>query len=119
MGLFDDVKKNAVYGLFIGVGAAILAPAILPILASIARPLSKGAIKGGILLYEKGKESVAEAGEKIEDLLAEVKAELSEEQQAAMALAAAGAAAAETGEAAAASKTTKAKKPHSTKKVPA
>ena len=101
MGLIDDVKGNAVTGIFVGIGAAVLAPAVLPVLASIARPLAKAAIKGGIMLYDKGKEAVAEAGELVEDLVAEAKAELSDEQQAMTATAAAAAgtaAAAETAE---------------------
>lgn len=89
MSLLDDLKGNVVSGLLIGIGAAVLAPVVLPILASIAKPVAKAAVKGGIMLYEKGKEAVAEAGEMFEDIVAEAKAELAEEQ-----LAAAGAAAA-------------------------
>ena len=91
MGLIDDVKGNAAFGLFIGIGAAVLAPVLLPILASIARPVAKGAIKGGIMLYERGRESVAEAGELFEDIVAEVKVEMADEQQAARVSAAAAA----------------------------
>ena len=80
MSLLDDLKGNAVSGLLIGIGAAILAPVILLILASIAKPVAKAAVKGGIMLYEKGKETVAEAGEMLEDIVAEAKAELAEEQ---------------------------------------
>jgi len=83
MSLIDDVKENAVTGLLIGIGAAILAPVVLPILASIAKPVAKAAVKGGIMLYEKGKEAAAEAGEMFEDIVAEAKAELAEEQLAA------------------------------------
>ena len=83
MSLLDDLKGNAVSGLLIGIGAAVLAPVILPILASIAKPVAKAAVKGGIMLYEKGKESVAEAGEMLEDIVAEAKSELAEEQLAA------------------------------------
>jgi hypothetical protein len=38
----------------------------------------KAAIKGGIVLYDRSKESFAEVGEVVEDLVAEVKAELAE-----------------------------------------
>ena len=77
MGLFDNgLKGNIFSGLAIGIGAAVLAPAILPILVGAAKPLVKAAIKGGIVLYDRGKESFAEVGEVVEDLVAEVKAEL-------------------------------------------
>ena len=83
MALLDNaLKGNIVTGLAIGIGAAILAPIIIPVIASVAKPLAKAAIKGGILLLEKGKETVAEAGEVMEDLVAEVRAELAESHQA-------------------------------------
>ena len=79
MGLFDNgLKGNILSGLAIGIGAAVLAPTILPILVGAAKPLLKAAIKGGIVLYDRGKESFAEVGEVVEDLVAEVKAELAE-----------------------------------------
>ncbi|HXX58011.1 MAG TPA: DUF5132 domain-containing protein [Thermodesulfovibrionales bacterium] len=84
MGLFDGaLKGNVVTGLAIGIGAAVLAPAVLPVIASVAKPVAKAAIKGGIILFEKGKEAFAEAGEVVEDLVAEVKSELSEAEKAA------------------------------------
>ena len=47
MGLFDDVLKgNIVTGLAIGIGAAVLAPAVLPVIAGVAKPVAKAAIKG-------------------------------------------------------------------------
>ena len=84
MGLLDNgllgngLKGNVVTGLAIGIGAAILAPVIIPLAASIFKPLAKATIKGGITLYEKGQEMVAEAGEVVEDLVAEAKAELAQ-----------------------------------------
>jgi hypothetical protein len=89
MSLIDDLKGNVVSGLLIGIGAAVLAPVVLPILASIAKPVAKAAVKGGIMMYEKGKEVVAETGEMLEDIVAEAKAEMAEEQHAAGAGAAA------------------------------
>ncbi len=84
MALLDNaLKGNIVTGLAIGIGAAILAPIVIPVVAGVAKPLAKAAIKGGILLLEKGKETVAEAGEVMEDLVAEVRAELAESHQAA------------------------------------
>jgi len=79
MGILDNgLRGNIFTGLAIGIGAAVLAPAVLPVLVGAAKPLVKAAIKGGILLYEKGKENFAEVGEVFEDMVAEVKAELAE-----------------------------------------
>ena len=37
-----------------------------------ARPLTKSLLKGGVILYEKGREYVAGAGEMVEDMIAEM-----------------------------------------------
>jgi hypothetical protein len=46
----------------------------------------KAAIKGGIVLYEKGRETVAEVGEVLEDIVAEAKAEVAAEHEQAIAV---------------------------------
>ncbi len=76
--LENGFRSNVVTGLAIGLGAAILAPVIIPLVAAIAKPLAKATIKGGLLLYERGREVVAEAGEVVEDLVAEVKSEMAQ-----------------------------------------
>ncbi len=78
MALKDEVLGEGPLGLtlLIGIGAAVLAPALMPAVVAAARPLFKGAMKLGVTLYEKGNEAVAEAGETVEDLIAEAKSEL-------------------------------------------
>jgi len=80
MAFFDGWKGNILGGLAIGIGASVIAPVIIPVLASVVKPLSKAAIKGGYLLYEKGRETVAEVQEVVEDLVAEARAEINELQ---------------------------------------
>jgi hypothetical protein len=43
--------------------------------------MAKAGIKGGLALFEKGKEVAAEAQEVVEDLVAEVKAEIAVEKK--------------------------------------
>jgi hypothetical protein len=50
-------------------------------LGEVGKPLTKAAIKEGLLLYEKSKEAMAEVAEVFEDLVAEAKAELAQEQK--------------------------------------
>lgn len=69
-------------GLALGAAAVLLAPIVLPVLAGVAKSLTKAGIKGGLILYEKGKIASEEMRETIEDLAAEAKAELSEEHAA-------------------------------------
>ena len=63
-------------GVAIGVGVALLGLAALPTLFSMGRPFVRQALKSGLLLVEKSREVIAEAGEAFEDLVAEVRAEL-------------------------------------------
>jgi hypothetical protein len=81
MALLDNGMKLGT-GVAIGLGALILVPAVLPIVGSVVKPLAKAAIKGGIILFEKTREVLAETQEVLEDLAAEVKAELAEERAA-------------------------------------
>jgi hypothetical protein len=88
MGIFDNgLKGNIVTGLAIGIGSSILAPVVIPILASVVKPMAKAAIKGGFLVYQKGLEVAAEAQEVVEDLVAETRAELEEASSGAVAAA--------------------------------
>ena len=62
-----------------GIAAIVLLPVLVPVVAGkVGKPLAKATIKGGIVLYEKGKGVIAEVGESIEDIIAEAKAELAE-----------------------------------------
>jgi hypothetical protein len=77
MALSDLFKGETSKGVAIGFAAAMLAPVVVPILTQTARTL----IKTGILLYHKSRETLAEAEETFDDLVAEVRAELAEEQR--------------------------------------
>ncbi|AFY48912.1 hypothetical protein Nos7524_3109 [Nostoc sp. PCC 7524] len=63
-----------------GIAAIVLLPVLVPAVGGFGKSLTKATIKGGIVLYEKGKGVVAEVGEKFEDIVAEAKAELAESQ---------------------------------------
>ncbi len=81
MALFEDLfKGKATTGIAIGLGAAILTPVVISVLGGAARPLARAAVKSGIIVYEKGKETLAEFGEVMDDLVAEARAELEKGQ---------------------------------------
>ena len=75
--LFEDL---GIPGIVAGVGAIVLAPVLIPTVAKATKPVAKALIKGGIIAYEKSKSAIAETGEVLEDLVAEAKAELAEEE---------------------------------------
>ena len=78
MGLLNNAVKGTVLtGLAIGIGVIV----VLPVLAGVAKPLAKAAMKSGLILYNKGKEVVAEVGEVTEDLWAEAKTEAEAEMK--------------------------------------
>jgi len=68
-------KADIWTGVAVGVGL-LVAPVLIPMVASAARPLLKAALKGGFLVYEKAREVVAEVTETAEDLMEEVKSEV-------------------------------------------
>jgi hypothetical protein len=75
----DILKSNIAVGVAAGLVAAVLAPVVIPVIAMAARPLTKSLIKGGVILYERGREALAGAGEEMEDLIAEVRSEMEQE----------------------------------------
>ena len=75
--LFEDL---GIRGIAAGIGALVLAPALIPAVAKASKPVAKAIIKGGIIAYKKSRSAIAETGEVIEDLVAEVQAELAEEE---------------------------------------
>ncbi|HKT34671.1 MAG TPA: DUF5132 domain-containing protein [Nitrospira sp.] len=81
MALFEDLTKGSLSTVLLGLGVAIAAPSILPNLASGLRPLAKTLVKGGVTLYDAAKEGVAEAGEQFNDLVAETRAEMAQDDR--------------------------------------
>jgi len=89
---FQDLFKSDVSrGAAIGIGVAVVAVAAIPAIVHAGRPLARVALKSGLLLLEKSREALAEAGENIEDLVAEVRAEMSADRESYVAAAAAAA----------------------------
>ena len=81
MSKITDLMENAGKpGVIAGIGAVLLAPVIISVVASIGKPLAKSIIKGSMVAYEKSKGTFAELGETWEDIVAEAKAELAEDQ---------------------------------------
>ncbi|HEU4682942.1 MAG TPA: DUF5132 domain-containing protein [Nitrospira sp.] len=81
MALFDELPKGPLSTILLGIGVAMVAPTVLPSLASGLRPLAKSLVKGGVTLYDAVKEGVAEAGEQLSDLVAESRAEMAEDMR--------------------------------------
>ena len=76
--MFAILKGPVGKGLVLGITAVVLAPIILPVVTRAARPLAHAALKTGMIFYERGREAVAEAQEVLEDVIAEVRAELTQ-----------------------------------------
>jgi hypothetical protein len=68
------IEVELIPGMLIGIGA-MLAPNLLNRLGSGLRPLIKGAVRAGYALVEQTKETMAEASEQYQDIVAEVESE--------------------------------------------
>ena len=79
--LSDFLKNPTVRTTAIGIGIAVLVPIVAAKLAPFVRPLARSVFKLGTVTYEKGRETIAEYGEIVEDMVAEVREELHAEQQ--------------------------------------
>jgi hypothetical protein len=71
----DFLKSNIIVGVSAALAVTVLAPVLLPVMATVGRPLAKSLLKGGLMLYEMSREAVATAGETVEDMVAEIHAE--------------------------------------------
>jgi hypothetical protein len=65
----------------VGAGVVLLAPVVIPVIGSIFKPMAKAVIKGGLLAYEGTKVTIAETKETLEDIAAEAKSEISQENR--------------------------------------
>jgi hypothetical protein len=63
-------------GFVAGVATAALLPVLVPAVSEGARPLAKALLKHSLLGIERARGAVARASESIEDLVAEVRAEV-------------------------------------------
>lgn len=63
-----------------GIGVALAAPIVSPVLGAVARPLAKAAIKGYLSVVECAKSTAAEVKKEWSGLVAEARAERSKAQ---------------------------------------
>ena len=75
-GISESLGGSLVPNLLIGAAAIVLAPIVVPTVLAGMRPVAKTLIMGGMMAYDKTREMVAEVGEQMGDLVAEVRAEL-------------------------------------------
>ena len=62
----------------LGAAAVLFGPTLLAVAGGLLKSVTKTGIKGGLMVYEKGKEIAVEAKETVEDLAAEAKSEISQ-----------------------------------------
>ncbi len=74
--IFDMQSKILLRGVAIGIGVAVLTPLVIAALAPALKPVARSALKAGIRVDEKGRETVEVFGETIEDITAEVEEEM-------------------------------------------
>ena len=65
---------------FIGAASVAVLKAAAPVIGSVARPLLREAVKGGLLIGRQVQTVVQEAWQEVEDITAEAKAEMDQPQ---------------------------------------
>src|SRR5262249_32652005 len=75
MALLEDVISGWTGGVLVGLGAAVIAPVIVPGAGASLRPVAKTLVKGVLVVADGVKGVIAEATEQVSDLVAEVRAE--------------------------------------------
>lgn len=79
MALFDRDTRRILLGVGIGAGSLLVAPVVGATLAAATRPIVKALLKHSILAAERSRERLAVLAESLEDVVAEVRAEVQEE----------------------------------------
>lgn len=64
-----------------GAAAVFLAPMVLTVAGSLLRSAAKTGVKGGVMLYDKGKEFATETTESAKAITQEAKAEMAKESK--------------------------------------
>jgi hypothetical protein len=80
MALWENITESfggsLVPNLLVGTVVVLVAPIVAPALFAGIRPVAKTVLKGGVYVYDKAREVVAEAGEQMSDIVAESRAEM-------------------------------------------
>lgn len=79
--MFETLRNSGWTGVALLIGAAVVAPAVLPSAGRAARPAAKSALKASLLAYERAREHIDELVEAGDDLLAEVRSEIEAERR--------------------------------------
>ncbi len=75
-GITESLGGSLISNLLIGAAAIVLAPVVVPAVLAGMRPVAKTLVKGGVMVYDKTREMVAEVGEQMGDIVAEARSEL-------------------------------------------
>jgi hypothetical protein len=73
MALLEDVVGGWTGGIIVGLGAAVFAPSIVPLAASVIRPAAKLVITAGLAISDGVSSLVGEASTQVNELVAEAK----------------------------------------------
>ena len=74
-------RGDLLTGAAIGAGLAVLVPVVFSAMLPVVRPLVRSAVKNGIMLYEKGRETLEEFNEAVDDMRAEVEQEMQDARE--------------------------------------
>ncbi len=80
--LGNSLLRGVATSVAVGVALTVVAPVVMPAVVRGLRPVSKGAVKFGVVTVERARETIAELAEVVEDVFAEAEAEIEQERAA-------------------------------------
>jgi hypothetical protein len=81
MAVFSKEQSRWLWGFAAGIGATLIVREFLPHFKDVGKPLAKATVRSVVATYEKTREHLAQIGESVEDLVAEVQHEMTEERK--------------------------------------
>lgn len=81
MAVFSKGQSRWLWGFAAGIAATVIAREFLPHFKDVGKPLAKATVRSAIATFEKTRERLAHLGESVEDLVAEVQHDMTEERK--------------------------------------
>lgn len=78
------MNRGFFFGAAVTLGALLLVPGVAAAVGRAGKPLARAAVRTGAVAYDEFRSAAAESYEHIEDILAEVREEMSEERSSEM-----------------------------------
>jgi hypothetical protein len=81
MATLSKEQSRWLWGFATGIAATVIVREFMPHFKDVGKPLAKATVRSAIATFEKTRERLARFGESVEDLVAEVQYDMTEERK--------------------------------------